>query len=69
MTLWTKLWTALRVSGKAVLFVYTLNIVGMSWYSTVTGKKIDPQIVIAFLGVVGAYTANKTTEAVKGVRS
>jgi len=46
-----------KTKGKGILFFFTINIIGMCWYSTISGKPLDGAIVAIYGIIVTAYTS------------
>jgi len=46
-----------KSKGKSILFFFTINIIGMCWYSTISGKPLDTSIAAIYGIVVAAYTS------------
>ncbi len=62
MTTWIKIQEFLSLKAKFVMTLFTLSIISMCWVALLTSKKLDPQISVVYLAVVGFYNHNRTTK-------
>lgn len=67
MEWWVKLQEFFSLKSKFVMTIFTVNILGMCWYSLAMNKPLDTQIAIIYLAVVGFYSNAKTKVKMKGM--
>lgn len=62
---WKKIQDFFSLKGKFVMTIFSLNILGMCWYSLIVNKPLDTQIAIIYLAVVGFYSNARTKVKLK----
>lgn len=62
MKTWVKIQEFLSLKAKFIMTVFTLSIIAMCWTALLTSKKLDPQISVVYLAVVGFYSHNRITK-------
>jgi hypothetical protein len=45
--------------GKLIMWVYTINMILLSWYATVMEKTIDGSVAIMYTAALGAWAGKK----------
>ena len=64
---WEKIQIFLCLKSKFIMTIFTLNILGMCWYSLVVNKPLDTQVAIIYLAAIGFYSNAKTKIKIKGM--
>ena len=59
-------WDCFNLKGGSIVGLYTLAIIALSCWATLTGKDIPSGVVTSYGLVIGAYAANKTVSSFKG---
>ena len=54
--------TFLGMKGKTIMFIYTVNMIALSWYSAGTSKPIDSSIAAMYGAALVAYVGSKGYE-------
>lgn len=56
-----------NLRGQAIVGLYTLVVIGLSIYATITGKDIPSGVVMTYGSVIAGLTVNTTFKAPQGV--
>lgn len=62
---WLLIWDCFNLKGGSIVGLYTLCMISLSCWVTVSGMDLPSGVVTAYGLVIGAYAANKTISKIK----